>query len=125
MPLGQRFKRPGPTDKPVVKEAPKQQKRSSRAAEVREPAAKPKRRAAAAASDEQAPKRKKAERGGTEEGKEKKWDTLAHCGVLFPPEYMPHGVQMLYDGRPTQLTPAQEEVGCTRDSPGSLPSLLR
>ena len=91
----------------------------------REPAAKPKRRAAAAAAEERTPKRKKAERGTKEEGKEKKWDTLAHCGVLFPPEYAPHGVKMLYDGRPVDLTPAQEEVGRMRESPGSLPSLPR
>ena len=27
-----------------------------------------------------------------------KWNTLEHAGVLFPPEYEPHGVKMLYDG---------------------------
>lgn len=40
----------------------------------------------------------------------KMWDTLRHCGVLFPPEYQPHGVKMLYDGNPVDLTPEQEEV---------------
>lgn len=39
-----------------------------------------------------------------------KWDTLRHNGVLFPPEYTPHGIKMLYDGRPVDLTPEQEEV---------------
>lgn len=38
------------------------------------------------------------------------WSTLEHGGVLFPPEYEPHGVQMLYDGVPVDLTPEQEEV---------------
>ena len=39
-----------------------------------------------------------------------KWSTLQHCGVLFPPPYVPHGVKMLYNGRPVHLTPEQEEV---------------
>lgn len=46
----------------------------------------------------------KAEKG------EIKWQTLVHAGVLFPPEYEPHGVKMLYDGKPVDLTPDQEEV---------------
>lgn len=25
-----------------------------------------------------------------------RWTTLEHSGVLFPPEYQPHGVKMLY-----------------------------
>lgn len=29
---------------------------------------------------------------------------------MFPPEYVPHGVQPLYDGEPVTLTPAQEEA---------------
>ena len=39
-----------------------------------------------------------------------RWTTLEHAGVLFPPEYQPHGVKMLYDGVPVDLTPEQEEV---------------
>lgn len=39
-----------------------------------------------------------------------KWTTLVHSGVLFPPEYEPHGIKMLYDGKPVDLTPAEEEV---------------
>ena len=46
------------------------------------------------------------------EDKTVKWDTLEHSGVLFPPEYTPHGVRMLYDGKPVELTREQEEV-CT------------
>ncbi|XVF70764.1 hypothetical protein PTKIN_Ptkin11bG0188500 [Pterospermum kingtungense] len=41
---------------------------------------------------------------------QKKWNTLVHNGVIFPPPYKPHGVKMLYDGKPVDLTPGQEEV---------------
>ncbi|EIE23767.1 DNA topoisomerase I [Coccomyxa subellipsoidea C-169] len=44
------------------------------------------------------------------EDKEAKWDTLVHSGVLFPPEYTSHGVQMLYDSKPVDLTLEQEEM---------------
>lgn len=40
----------------------------------------------------------------------RRWETLSHNGVMFPPPYEPHGVKMLYDGKPVTLTPAQEEV---------------
>ncbi|OAY66604.1 DNA topoisomerase 1 [Ananas comosus] len=39
-----------------------------------------------------------------------KWTTLEHNGVIFPPPYQPHGVKMLYNGQPVDLTPEQEEV---------------
>ncbi|ORY95748.1 hypothetical protein BCR43DRAFT_311936 [Syncephalastrum racemosum] len=39
-----------------------------------------------------------------------KWTTLEHQGVLFPPEYVPHGVKMKYDGKPISLSPEAEEV---------------
>ncbi|KAI8098492.1 uncharacterized protein BX664DRAFT_1002 [Halteromyces radiatus] len=39
-----------------------------------------------------------------------RWTTLSHYGVLFPPEYVPHGIQMKYDGKPVSLTPEAEEV---------------
>ncbi|KAE9622005.1 hypothetical protein Lal_00032423 [Lupinus albus] len=41
---------------------------------------------------------------------QKKWTTLVHNGVIFPPPYQPHGVKMLYKGKPVVLTPEQEEV---------------
>ncbi|XP_024528843.1 DNA topoisomerase 1 alpha [Selaginella moellendorffii] len=41
---------------------------------------------------------------------EPKWTTLEHNGVLFPPPYSPHGVKMLYNGRPIDLTPEEEEI---------------
>jgi DNA topoisomerase-1 len=43
-------------------------------------------------------------------GDGKKWSTLEHNGVIFPPPYSPHGVKMLYNGQPVELTPAEEEV---------------
>jgi len=39
-----------------------------------------------------------------------KWKTLEHNGVIFAPPYTPHGVKMMYDGKPVDLTPQQEEV---------------
>jgi len=42
---------------------------------------------------------------------QKKWTTLVHNGIIFPPPYKPHGVKMLYKGKPVTLTPEQEEVG--------------
>ncbi len=42
--------------------------------------------------------------------KAEKWQTLEHAGPLFPPEYVPHGVMMKYDGKPVHLDPPQEEV---------------
>jgi len=39
-----------------------------------------------------------------------KWTTLEHGGVIFPPPYAPHGIKMLYDGKPVELNAEQEEV---------------
>ncbi|KAJ8754999.1 hypothetical protein K2173_015511 [Erythroxylum novogranatense] len=41
---------------------------------------------------------------------QKKWTTLVHNGVIFPPPYKPHGIKILYKGQPVDLTPEQEEV---------------
>ena len=42
----------------------------------------------------------------------KKWITLEHAGVIFPPEYelLPSSVKMLYDGVPVSLHKDAEEV---------------
>jgi DNA topoisomerase-1 len=37
------------------------------------------------------------------------WVTMEHAGVSFPEDYTPHGVKLLYDGKPVDLTPTQEE----------------
>eukprot|EP01083_Nonionella_stella_P179658 638441_1 len=39
-----------------------------------------------------------------------KWHKLRHNGVIFPPAYTPHGVKLLYQGKPVELTPRQEEA---------------
>lgn len=39
-----------------------------------------------------------------------KWATLQHAGVIFHPPYEPHGVKMLYDGKPVVLSPEAEEA---------------
>ena len=36
-----------------------------------------------------------------------KWREMEHGGVVFPPPYTAHGVAMLYDGKPVQLTAEQ------------------
>ncbi|GJZ47522.1 DNA topoisomerase 1 alpha-like protein [Tanacetum coccineum] len=43
-------------------------------------------------------------------GEGQKWTSLSHNGVIFPPPYKPHGVKILYKGKPVDLTPEQEEV---------------
>jgi DNA topoisomerase-1 len=60
------------------------------------------------------------------ENLEPKWQTLEHAGVLFPPEYEPHGVKMLYDGKPVDLTPEQVGLPMLRDAvDGFLSRLMR
>lgn len=39
----------------------------------------------------------------------KKWTTFEHQGVLFPPEYTPHNIPIVYNGVPVPLQPAAEE----------------
>lgn len=41
---------------------------------------------------------------------QKKWTTLVHNGVIFPPPYKPHSIKILYKGKPVDLTTEQEEV---------------
>ncbi|KAJ4981779.1 hypothetical protein NE237_032616 [Protea cynaroides] len=43
-------------------------------------------------------------------GEGQKWASLVHNGVIFPPPYKPHGIKMLYNGQPVNLTTEQEEV---------------
>jgi DNA topoisomerase-1 len=38
------------------------------------------------------------------------WHTMEHAGVAFPESYVPHGVKMLYDGKPVTLSPVEEEA---------------
>lgn len=44
-------------------------------------------------------------------GKNKKrWSTLSHNGVIFPPHYVSHGTPLLYDGNKVYLDPVAEEI---------------
>lgn len=38
------------------------------------------------------------------------WATMEHAGVSFTDPYQPHGVKMLYDGQPLDLSPVEEEA---------------
>lgn len=95
-------------DVPLARRSAKKRKASPRKA----PAEKKRRSSSASAP---ASRRKKGGddddgMGAKDEGASVKWTTLKHCGVLFPPEYEPHGIKMLYEGKPVDLTPEQEEV---------------
>lgn len=41
---------------------------------------------------------------------DKRWSSLSHNGVLFPPEYVPHGISIQYEGQKFEMTPDEEEV---------------
>jgi DNA topoisomerase I len=43
-------------------------------------------------------------------GNKKRWDTLSHNGVLFPPTYIKHNVPIIYDGSHIELSPEAEEI---------------
>jgi DNA topoisomerase-1 len=38
------------------------------------------------------------------------WSKMEHAGVSFPEPYIPHNVQMLYDGKAITLSPIEEEA---------------
>merc|ERR1712032_463806 len=40
----------------------------------------------------------------------KKWDTFEHHGLMYAPEYEPHGVPMRYEGREVKLSVEAEEI---------------
>merc|ERR1712099_37884 len=40
----------------------------------------------------------------------KKWDTFEHHGLMFAPDYEPHGVPMRYDGKQVKLSLEAEEI---------------
>ncbi|GAB4815286.1 hypothetical protein N2152v2_002332 [Parachlorella kessleri] len=128
--------RPKPAPKPALKrevlesdsdseeDVPLQQRRQSLSGAGKKPATKrvksesegdkPRRKrkpAAASDSDGGRAKRSRSGEGGeSQNGDEIRWNSLRHHGVMFPPEYTPHGVKILYDGLPVDLTPEQEEV---------------
>lgn len=79
----------------------------------------PKKKGKKSENDDESPKKKRGKKDEEPEYKwwleeplpeGKKWRTLEHNGVLFPPEYKAHGVKMLYNGEPVDLTDEQEEL---------------
>ncbi|KAJ1937167.1 DNA topoisomerase 1, partial [Linderina pennispora] len=44
------------------------------------------------------------------DGSSEKWHTLEHNGVMFPPDYVPHGVPLIYRKKEIRLVPEAEEV---------------
>lgn len=83
-------------------DADRERRRAEKAAKERKPAVSRDRKKADTSPKKRAPK--------PAADAERKWTVLHHNGVLFPPPYVAHGVKMLYDGAPVDLTPAQEEV---------------
>lgn len=43
-------------------------------------------------------------------GAKKKWNTLHHKGVIFPPDYVPHNIPVTYNGKKIYLNPEAEEA---------------
>ena len=56
------------------------------------------------------PPEEENDKNSEDEEENKKWTHMEHNGVLFPPEYEPHGIKIKYKGEPIELTPEQEEV---------------
>jgi len=40
----------------------------------------------------------------------KKWDNFEHHGLMFAPDYEPHGIPIKYDGKEVKLNPEAEEI---------------
>jgi len=51
----------------------------------------------------------------------KKWDTFEHHGLLYAPDYQPHGIPIRYEGKKVELSTESEELAtyyCTiRNTP--------
>lgn len=43
-------------------------------------------------------------------GGKRKWQTMSHNGVIFPPIYKPHGVPLIYKNEEIYLDPINEEI---------------
>ena len=100
------------TDPPKKNKKPSTSKPTKEKKKKEPSASEPRKRRSGDDSD--APSRRTSKRskseGPTKGGSETRWNTLEHAGVMFPPEYEPHGIKILYDGVPVDLTPEQEEV---------------
>lgn len=87
----------------ATKTAPKARKSTKKTAKKTETKAKSTKSSKKSSKDDT-----KEEIGATKGSK--RWETLIHNGPLFPPEYVPHGVPLVYDGEVIKLPPEIEEV---------------
>lgn len=105
-------------DKPLSKKAPPAKKEKSVKSEVDTPVKKGKngvKKEEKTAEDQEAEDEEDEYRWWEDPTKgdgTKKWETLEHNGVVFPPPYepLPKSVKMRYDGSPVTLAPGAEEV---------------
>ena len=56
------------------------------------------------------PPEEENDKNSEDEEETAKWKHMEHNGVLFPPEYEPHGIKIKYKGEEIELNPEQEEV---------------
>ncbi len=91
-------------DKPLALRAP-----ARPAVEAQQPnkRKRPQRTADSSSDGDNEPESRKRGSKSGKKAAEIRWHDLQHAGVLFPPDYVAHGVKMLYDGQPVELTPAQ------------------
>lgn len=103
-------------DLPLAKKAPAKKKRASQTEVLT-----PKKRAGKAVKTEETEQDDEAEaeeeeyrwwEDPTKGDGTKKWTTLEHAGVVFPPPYqpLPKNVQMRYDGTPVKMALEAEEI---------------
>ena len=109
------FKKESDDDVPLAKKAPAKKK-----ADSRDEVSTPKKKGRAlkkeeTKQDEEAEAEEEEYRWWEDPTKgdgTKKWTTLEHAGVVFPPEYepLPKNVQLLYDGNPVRMARDAEEI---------------
>jgi len=103
------------SDAPLAKKSVAKKAKPAAAAPVKKAAAKGKAKKEETEQDEEAENEEDEYRWWEDPGKSdgtKKWDTLEHNGVVFPPEYepLPKHVKLVYDGVPLTLHKDAEEV---------------
>ncbi|KAH9873573.1 hypothetical protein IAQ61_004197 [Plenodomus lingam] len=103
------------SDAPLAKKPSAKKAKTAAATPVKKAAAKGKAKKEETEQDEEAENDEDEYRWWEDPGKSdgtKKWDTLEHNGVVFPPEYepLPKHVKFVYDGVPLTLHKDAEEV---------------
>ncbi|PVI08253.1 hypothetical protein DM02DRAFT_156706 [Periconia macrospinosa] len=106
------------SDVPLAKKAPAKKANAKGKAQAATPAKKGKAKAKAeqkTEEDNEAQEEEEEYRWWEDPGQgdgSKKWSTLEHSGVVFPPEYepLPKNVKLIYDGVPVTLHKDAEEV---------------